>query len=428
MRHIKQYESFFGLFKDKPTPENWKDVFNIVKSEFEKNKSGKKSSMIDTSDSKIDGTMINCVNYNGKFMISLVFSSKNNEYSLSNYSTIGKKSFDEFSISISEKEFNELKEFSEELSDYLDNESDKNINKSGTVIGPSGELELGFDEFDIELDNLNNSVKKQFKDSIGKSYEFEISYYEWSGKSTNEFRIERDNLKIKDIRLEISMDKTSFIEIHTEFQNKDCRIYFPSFKNPTAYFDLDKNRTSESSKYLVMDPIKDEGLTRKQIREREKNETYPRVNYYNIVPSKYNTIEFLKSLKELMAIVDDEIQKTKIQEGVEYECGGWEECDQEKQEFIKEFFYDMIDEGLEIKIEQLVYKTESRYSITFKIDKYKDTMEWYKKNIVDLGRKFYDCCSTIGNQDNIEICSIRFNKSDSSNHFSEYELLICEER
>lgn len=223
------------------------------------------------------------------------------------------------------------------------------------------------------------------------------------------------------------MDKTSFIEIYTEFQNKDCKIYFPSFKNPTAYFDLDKNRTSESSKYLVMDPIKDEGLTRKQIREREKNETYPKVIYYNIVPSKYNTIEFLKSLKELMTLVDDEIQNAKIQEDVEYpdfnyyECGDWEECDEEKEEYIKDFFYDMIDEGLEIKIEQLkTSKTKTRYSIDFKLEKRNDTMEWYKKYVVDFGKKFYDCCLSMESQSGMKICHIRFLSGEST----KYELII----
>lgn len=312
MKHIKQYESFFDLFKNKPIPENWKDVFNIVKSEFEKTKSGKKSSMIDTTDSKINGTLINCVNYNGKFTISLVFSSKNNEYLLSNYSTIGKKSFDDFDILISEKEFNELKEFNEELSNYLDNESDKNINKSGTTIGSSGELELGFDEFDIELDNVNDMIKKKYlKKYIGKSYEFEISYNEWTGPGENEFKIERCDLKIEDIRTEISMDLKSFMTIPTKFQGKKCEIYFPSGRNPTAYIDLDKNRTANMSNYLSMDPKEKEGLTRKQIREEEKNKKYPRVTYYNLVPSKYDTIEFLKDLKELMTLIDDQLKKSK---------------------------------------------------------------------------------------------------------------------
>lgn len=64
----------------------------------------------------------------------------------------------------------------------------------------------------------------------------------------------------------------------------------------SEYIDMN-NKFKSLGDFIRMDVIKPE-LTRKQKRETE--DTYPNVIWYEISPSKYDTIEFIKEMTELL--------------------------------------------------------------------------------------------------------------------------------
>ncbi len=134
MDHIKKYESFFDIFKKKDDfqiPQDWKGILDVVKKEFENLKKGNKTSLVSSEISKItDGYMLSCINYKGKFAITLVPKSEDGEFSIYNDSNFRSKKFEHEKTNITENEFNEINTFCKEVSDWLDDKSDKKIGKS----------------------------------------------------------------------------------------------------------------------------------------------------------------------------------------------------------------------------------------------------------------------------------------------------------
>lgn len=304
--YSKVYEIFGGLFGKgkKETPKNWKDIFGFVKSEFEKVKRGDKKIKFDANE--MSGfSRIYCHQLD-KYGISLLFDEK----TIINKSFIGDKDFDE-EFPISKEEYSELKSFLDEVDSWLDEESDKKFGKSGTSVDSSGNIDFDFSEYDIEIEELNNKLKKSvFSRYLGKSYEFEISYHVLGGGKP-EFMQERSKLKIMDIYLEIAMDGSCFLDIKVDFNGKECNIYFPSLKNPTSYVELKPNSIKDE-RVLTMDPIKKE-MTRRET----KMVKTPDVVFYNVVPSKYDTIQFLGELKEVMDQFDNKLRDNKSKVDVE---------------------------------------------------------------------------------------------------------------
>lgn len=313
MKNIKTFKEYskvyeiFGRFfgkEKKETPKNWKDIFGFVKAKFEKAKSGDKKIKFDAND--MSGfSRIYCHQLD-KYGISLLF----DENTIINKSFIGDKDFDE-EFPISKEEYSELKSFLDEVDAWLDEESDKKFGKSGTSVDSSGNIDFDFSEYDIEIEELNNKLKKSvFSRYLGKSYEFEISYHVLGGGKP-EFMQERSKLKIMDIYLEMAMDGSCFLDIKVDFNGKDCNIYFPSLKNPTSYVELKPNSIKDE-RVLTMHPIKKE-MTRRET----KMAKTPDVVFYNVAPSKYDTIQFLGELKQIMDQFDDKIKDDKSKVDVE---------------------------------------------------------------------------------------------------------------
>jgi hypothetical protein len=296
MKYVKTFE-IFGFGKKESPPKDWKDLLIMVRKNFDNIKKTKRERSI-SADVMLGGRFRIWCYYN-KTSISLVF---NNEELLNNSS--GKNfDFNFQKVEISNEEYMELKSLYDEIDEWLDKESDANFGNSKTIVSKDGDIELGFDEYDIHLDELNYALNKSvFSKYTGKKFEFEISY-NILGEGRR-FVQERAELEIYDIKLEIAQQGGCFIDIKTKFEDRNCNIYFPSTKNPTKYTELAPNSTNKDGA-LTMDPIPDE-VTRKE----KKNQTLPNVIFYNIVPSKYNTIEFLKDLKEVMSQIDDQLRSS----------------------------------------------------------------------------------------------------------------------
>mgnify|MGYP003531872407 FL=1 len=206
---------------------------------------------------------------------------------------------------ITQSEFNEYLKKTQEMSDFLDEQSEKNFNKSGTTITDDG-IELGFDESDTTIDEMNFHLQKEFDKYIDKEYEFEIQYHLCSEESKNEKITERVKLPILDIRIEFAGGRF-YSEIETEgVQGEKCKLWLEGRKY--QYVDLEGKRP-DYGEIITMDKVKEE-LTRKQ--ERENVTKYPYIISYKTTPSKYDSIEFINTITELLEHLNDEIKKREV--------------------------------------------------------------------------------------------------------------------
>lgn len=188
------------------------------------------------------------------------------------------------------------------MSDFLDEQSEKNFNKSGTTITDDG-IELGFDESDTTIDEMNFHLQKEFDKYIDKEYEFEIQYHLWSEESKNEKITERVKLPILDIRIEFAGGRF-YSEIETEgVQGEKCKLWLEGRKY--EYLDLEGKRP-DYGEIITINKVSKE-LTRKQ--EREDKIKYPYIISYKATPSKYDSIEFINTITELLEHLNDEIKK-----------------------------------------------------------------------------------------------------------------------
>jgi hypothetical protein len=244
--------------------------------------------------------------------IHIGFSNRNGELEVTNYKEIdfdnfrgrtGEESEPGHYKDITQNEFNEYLKKTQEMSDFLDEKSEEKFNKSGTTISDDG-IELGFDESDTAIDEMNFHLQKEFDKYIDKEYEFEIQYHLWSEESKNEKITERVKLPILDIRIEFAGGRF-YSEIETEgVQGEKCKLWLEGRKY--QYVDLEGKRP-DYGEVITMDKVKKE-LTRKQERE-SKNTRYPYIISYKTTPSKYDSIEFINTITELLEHLNDEIKK-----------------------------------------------------------------------------------------------------------------------
>jgi Leucine-rich repeat (LRR) protein len=82
------------------------------------------------------------------------------------------------------------------------------------------------------------------------------------------------------------------------------QIWLESDSN-IKYFDLQKNKIPSLKDIIRMDVVKKD-KTRKQ--ERESKFKYPMTLSYEITPCKYDTIEFLKAMVEILISFNDQIK------------------------------------------------------------------------------------------------------------------------
>ena len=210
---------------------------------------------------------------------------------------------------ITQAEYDSYKKKCQEISDWLDDISEHEYNKSGTTIG-SGEIDLDFDESDLAEDEINHELKKKvFNTLIGKEFEFEVSYHLWTSESSNANKVERYILPIKDINVKLGGGRFYAQVATTGPLGENCEIWLESDSN-SDYYDLESNKFHEYDKIIRMD-IKKKELSRKGQREEWKNKKYPFVISYVITPCKYDSTEFIKSITEVLSQLNDQLENKK---------------------------------------------------------------------------------------------------------------------
>lgn len=301
---------FFDFLKKNKPKKNWRSEFEEVYKYYKsiKVKPSKKYHYFNVEVKSKD-------NFDVAFdQIHIGFSNRNGELEVTNYKEIdwdnfrgrtGEENEPGHYKDITQSEFDEYLKKTQEMSDFLDEESENKFNKSGTKVSDEG-IELGFDESDTTIDEMNFHLQKEFDKYIDKEYEFELQYHLWSEESKNEEITERIKLPILDIRIEFAGGRF-YSQIETKgVQGENCKLWLEGRKY--QYVDLEDKRP-DFKEIIMMDKVKKE-LTRKQ--ERENVIKYPYIITYKVTPSKYDSIEFINTITELLEHLNDEIKKREV--------------------------------------------------------------------------------------------------------------------
>lgn len=308
MQYILEFFDFLKRNEQSPNLSNWKDKIEFVYKKYKeiKIKSPKGYYFLEASvdDNGFDICFTQYINKN-KIDIHLYFKNKDGQYEVSDFSEVdlydpkNKKG----NYNISKDEYDKYYPYVKEISDFLDDKSDKEYNKSSSFISDTGDINI--DKSNIVIDELNYELEnKIFNKYIGKEFEFEMSYHLIKSKEEHYENVERRTLKINEIRVEFSGSRF-YINVYTKgVFGEDCYFWIESDTKP-EYYDL--NTKFKSFKDLIKMYIIKPEQSRRQ--ERENIQKYPYTISYDISPSKYNTIEFIKEMVELLVQMNNQIKK-----------------------------------------------------------------------------------------------------------------------
>jgi hypothetical protein len=311
MKHIKQFEAFDWLRKKGSNdPKNWKGKFDYIYSVFLDKKKGKYPNYKINVSVDEDNFSVSELDFNKKMsdQINLLFQKDNlivTDFQDWDEDDPQNKKDDH---KITKSEYDQYLKKAVEIDKWLDDQSDEEIDSKKSKVGDTGEVDLKFSEVDLLKDEVNDKLKEYLNKYIGKSFEFELDYTLWTGASTNEKVNVRKNLRIDDIEFEFVGRLRVNVYTKDPFNNKKSvfTVYEEDLEK-CEYYDFSKIKLPDFKKIFIMhveDELENQG--RRKEKYKWKNRKYPYVFSYEMTPSKYNTIEFLKFLVEILRLFESE--------------------------------------------------------------------------------------------------------------------------
>ena len=199
---------------------------------------------------------------------------------------------------VSDSEWNLYLKKAEEMSNFLDEKSEVDVKMSSSTVGDSGvDVKLNME---MRLDKLSYDLMDTLSDKFNKDYEFEVKYYLWSAESKNEKIIER--IKFNITELKIGYGNRFYAQLMTKGKlGEDCSLWLEAQKY--KYIDLEEVKIPERDEIIRVDVITEE-LSRKD----KRNEKLPPILWYDATPSKYNSIEFINEISELLVMFNEQIK------------------------------------------------------------------------------------------------------------------------
>lgn len=206
---------------------------------------------------------------------------------------------------IGDSEFNRYKKGVQEISDYLDNVD--NLSKSS--IGDDIDLDINID--DINHMEAQDNIKNLLKDHFKKELKFESEFYEWHSNSENLKKIEDIDLKIYDVSGGVrgGVESDFYLDVKCKLDNKN--MYFLVDEDSLdEYLEISSIPKSDRYSKLLHLNYDDRELTRIDKRSlEEERKKYPRVISYDMVPSNWSAIEFIKECKNIINTFNEELRK-----------------------------------------------------------------------------------------------------------------------
>lgn len=295
-----------GFFNFDKKDKSWEKSANVILEIYKKLKNKDHNFFISYPEFKLPNAEI--LN-SGDFDISvgldhhLLFSTKNKKYEVINFNEVKDFKSDEGTYEISEKEWNDWKKIAQEISDWRDDISEKTFNKSNTTT-----TNLDFDELDLETQNLNYELNKEFSKRLQKEYEFEFNYTLWTSTDSNEKVDERKKVKFNKIEIELLPTRAA-AKLFTEINGEKWYFWIEEVTN-SGYLDLSKIKPWDKklNSFIKVDRIEIE-KSRKEKREEIQNTKYPYIISYEVVCSSWDSTELINDIKSILGEINRMIKK-----------------------------------------------------------------------------------------------------------------------
>lgn len=309
MKYLKTFE-LFG-FGSKNKSKTWQEKFQEIYNWYLKNKNKKDISVLDLPHADVKDNSLSISQGLDNHLVFYGKTSGNRNMELVDFSEAdyADPKSTKGVYPVTQDVYDEYKKKIQEISDWLDERSEKDFGKSGTEISDDGELDLDFDEDDLALEEINDKIKSEL-DFIGKKYEFEMSYHLWTSGSTNKLVVERREFPINDIKIGFGGGRF-YCQISTIDPFGEKAEMWLESNSSHEYFDFDENKwpySQHKDKIIRMSTIKKE-MTRKEEREFEKNRKYPYAFAYDVTPCKWESMEMIKDITSLLEQMNDSLKK-----------------------------------------------------------------------------------------------------------------------
>lgn len=306
MRYLKTYELFgFGSKKSKTWQQKFDDIYNF----YLKNKDKKDISAMDIPHADVKENYFSISQRLDNHLVFYDQTGFNRNWELVDFSEAdyADPKSTKGVYKITPEIYEEYKKKVQEISDWLDDRSEKSFGKSDSIISSDGDLNLDFDEADLAIEEINDKVKKEL-DIVGKEYEFEMSYHLWTSGSTNKLVVERRSLKINDLK--IGFGGRFYCKLFTTDPFGQNAAMWLESDSSHEYFDFDEHKwpySQHKDEIIRMSSIKKE-MTRKEERESEKNRKYPYAFSYDVTPCKWESMEMIKEITSLLEQMNDSLK------------------------------------------------------------------------------------------------------------------------
>lgn len=317
MKHIKNISSFKeGLFSSSRM--NSKEFLDYTMINY---KSMANDSLFDVSTQKSDSYDYTSISWNKTFgrekgyHISL--DSKDGKYIIKDFKNDKGESEYEGNgsnpivkmLEITKSEFDKYRSTIEVIEEFLDNKEEEVEDSKKSSIDKDGNLNIKSDK----LDEVNYHVSNELKKHLNKSFTFDTKYVKWTASDKNIREIEELSFKVTDFNVDTkySLEDSSYIEFYGKIivtcpiDNKSYYIWIDQdFKN--EWVDLSKQPKYSS----ILRLVSEEPLPRRKIMKFfNKKENYPNYMFTALTPSKYNSIEMINDLKDILQVINDQIKK-----------------------------------------------------------------------------------------------------------------------
>jgi frataxin-like iron-binding protein CyaY len=297
MKHIKTYEGLFGF--GSKNQKTWQDRFNDIYNFYIKNKN-KDISIIDIPTADVKKNEVSISQGLDNHLVFYGQTGLRHNWKVLDFSEVDYADIKSTKgvYPITPEIYEEYKKKIQEISDWLDERSEKSSGKSNSIISNTGDINLDFDELDLAIEEMTDKIKSELK-VVGKEYKFEISYKSWTSNSSNVHVVERRKLKITDIKFGFGGSRF-WCELFTKGAFNEPTYLWIESDSSYEYYDLEKNKWPYNRNELIsMDIVKKE-MTRKEQRDYDNNREFPYAISYEVTPCEYKSIELIKDITQIL--------------------------------------------------------------------------------------------------------------------------------
>lgn len=302
MKYIKTYEIFGFKSKKSKSQKTWQEKFDDIYKTYLKNKDKEEIPFKERIMAEVKETQFS-ISKNFKNLVFYGETGYNHNWEVLDFELDPKSKKGVYKIT--PKIYEEYKKKVQEVSDWLDDRSEKEFNKSKSSISKDGSINMEFNELDLAIEELNYKVKEGLK--LGKEYEFEMSYHLWSSISKNDLVIETRKLKIDDIEIGFSGNRF-WAKLFTKCPFGEKAEMWIEDDTSHEYYDFEKNNWPYNKDKIIRMSLVEKEMTRAQKREFEKNRKYPYAFSFDVSPSEWKSMELIKDVTSILKELNNSIK------------------------------------------------------------------------------------------------------------------------